>query len=276
MRSPLPLVTLALLCAGRALALDITTCGQTVPAGQVGELQNDLLCSTATPAVNLESGTALHLNGHTITGGSSGVYGPLEGHFDVRGPGTISDADVAGIAVGANASATISALTVQGCYFGIYGDLSLGSRSRVKAVDVIASGNTYLGIHATKLRLRNVDASGNPGIAGILGTRISGVDVTASDNGTPPATNGSGHGVVGSGAVRLRNLIATGNNQAGVLSVGRRLVLADATVTGNNGELGAGVDVQSATLPRLRDVTCGLSDRYGTPGVQPWGVCAGD
>jgi hypothetical protein len=267
---------LALVTAVSASAGDITTCGQTVATGDIGELQNDLTCSTGEVGVTLERAAKLRLNGHSITGGSAGVLGPPAGRFEVRGPGTIAGAEVAGIYVGPDASAKVSDLTIQGSYWGIEGDPSAGSRSRVKAVDVIATGNTYIGIEAVKLVLRNVDASGNPGLAGIQGSRISGADVTASNNGTPPATSGWGYGVVGFSRVRLRNLVATGNNQAGVLSIAVPLVLDGAIVTGNNGELGAGVDVQSIAFPHLRDVTCNLSDRWGVAGVQPWGVCSGD
>jgi hypothetical protein len=67
--------------------------GQIVDAGQVGEVLADLDCtaSTSSPAVTLEPGSTLHLNGHAVAGGHLGVLtdpgkkgGPLT---RIQGPG---------------------------------------------------------------------------------------------------------------------------------------------------------------------------------------------
>jgi len=55
-----------LLCGGRAQALDITSCGQTVPAGETGVLVGDLQCDPATRGVTLQYAATLDLNGHAL------------------------------------------------------------------------------------------------------------------------------------------------------------------------------------------------------------------
>ena len=264
-----------LLVAARAVALDITSCGQTIPVGKTGELQNDLVCSIDDPGVTVERSTVLYLNGHSITGGGAGVIGPDAGRFAVRGPGTIAGADVAGITFGDHGVLTVSDVTVEGSFWGIRGVFGADTRSRIKATNVIVTGNSYIGIEATRIDLRNVDASGNPGFAGLQGARVSGRDVRANGNGTLPASSGRGMGIVGFAKIQLKYVEATDNVQAGVLGNGR-FAISFGTITGNNGEYGSGVDIQSLLFPRLRDVTCGLSDRWGTSGVQPFGVCAND
>jgi hypothetical protein len=62
------LVILSLMLSSAAYAVDISTCGQIVDAGQVGEVLADLDCtgSSNSPAVTLEPGSMLHLNGHAV------------------------------------------------------------------------------------------------------------------------------------------------------------------------------------------------------------------
>jgi hypothetical protein len=274
----LPVFAIALLVAGDVGAVDtvdVTTCGQVVPAGSIGELRNDIVCSTDTPALVVETGTRLHLNGFTITGGSSGVIGPDRGRFIVEGPGTIENADRDGIVVGPRATLKVSGITVRGCFIGIGGAFGGDDRSAVRATDVTVTTSRYAGVQATKLRLRNVNVSGNEGLAGAYCAQVIGQDVTANDNGLALSpSSGSGFGVIALDKLRLRNVVATGNRQAGVAS-GKALAIVGGTVTGNDG-LGAGVDVQSGLPPRLAGVTCGVSDQAYVAGVQGWGVCVND
>src|SRR5262245_39427964 len=53
-------------------ALDITTCGATVPPNEIGVLQADLVC-TGGYAVELQAGATLDLNAHTVTYGGGGA-----------------------------------------------------------------------------------------------------------------------------------------------------------------------------------------------------------
>src|SRR5262249_51252908 len=57
----LPVVT-----ASPVRALDITTCGVTVPPGEIGALQADLVCAGGN-AVELQSGATLDLTAHVLT-----------------------------------------------------------------------------------------------------------------------------------------------------------------------------------------------------------------
>jgi hypothetical protein len=62
------LVSPSLMLSSAAYAVDISTCGQIVDAGQVGEVLADLDCtgSSNSSAVTLEPGSMLHLNGHAV------------------------------------------------------------------------------------------------------------------------------------------------------------------------------------------------------------------
>jgi len=55
-----------------AEAVDISSCGQTVPPGAVGVLQADVACPSVV-GVHLGLGATLDMNGHAITAGSVGV-----------------------------------------------------------------------------------------------------------------------------------------------------------------------------------------------------------
>ena len=61
---------------GTAEAVPITQCGQTVPAGDTGDLLNDLVCSDPTGSgVTVGDGATVNLNGFSMTGpGVSGIH----------------------------------------------------------------------------------------------------------------------------------------------------------------------------------------------------------
>src|SRR5262245_15049690 len=67
-------LVLVLLGSSTLQAADVTTCGQTLLAGEVGNLVADLDC-TGIPAaaVYMNAGATLEMNGHTLTGGVTGV-----------------------------------------------------------------------------------------------------------------------------------------------------------------------------------------------------------
>ena len=62
------LLALCVLGSQPAWALDITACGATVPPGETGVLQADLLCSGEYAGVTLENQATLDMNGHSIRG----------------------------------------------------------------------------------------------------------------------------------------------------------------------------------------------------------------
>jgi len=97
-------ILMAILAGGPALAMDITTCGQFVPAGESAVLTTDLACARTTTwpfsaqGVTLDGGASVHLSGHSITGDGGGV-GVTCNPQSVRarrepcrvtGPGTVS------------------------------------------------------------------------------------------------------------------------------------------------------------------------------------------
>src|SRR5689334_23011134 len=82
-------VTLLLPCS--VFALDVTTCGQTVPTGDVGVLQADL--SECVDGVVLADRAVLDMAGHAISASHLGVQ-CIAPRCAVHGPGDISGAVV--------------------------------------------------------------------------------------------------------------------------------------------------------------------------------------
>ena len=78
------------------------------------------------------------------------------------------------------------------------------------------------------------------------------------------------------GAVRIRNLTATGNHWQGVLAAVAGL--RDSTVTGND-VASFGIDIGTLHRPGLVSTSCGLSahEPYLAPiAGPPWGLCTND
>ena len=87
------LASLALvpLLAGPAYGVDVTMCGQVVPAGGTGVLRADLSGCSTNPSVTVGDGGSVLLNGHSITSTAPGANGIVcEGGCLVQGPGKIS------------------------------------------------------------------------------------------------------------------------------------------------------------------------------------------
>jgi hypothetical protein len=257
------LLTLLLAAPAVAAPVPVTTCGQVVERGTVGVLTGDLACGIkwgtcrqcATcpdyldpavacsapadcpdPSVNIcdggggfsvavfvVPGARLELNGHTIGGAQIGVFGGRpdfvipRGTLRIVGPGTIT--------------ATREAVR--------------GFRATVTGVSL--HENLY-GIAVSKLRLSDVDASGNT------------IGVSVFDS------------------LRATRLTSDGNRNIGVLAYERaRLSSSHVTASG-------GVDIASELRPRVTATTCDRSaalEETSEPGVYeptgpPWGVCAGD
>src|SRR5207249_8114063 len=76
---------LRLLVGNPGWAIDILSCGEMVPAGDVGVLQADLTCSGV--GVEVDEMATLQLNGHSITGASPGVFCPHR--CTIQGPGEL-------------------------------------------------------------------------------------------------------------------------------------------------------------------------------------------
>jgi hypothetical protein len=231
-----------------AHALDITTCGQTVAAGEVGVLQVDI--SGCEFGVVLMNHAVLEMAGHAISVGNLGVQ-CLESRCAIHGPGDISGGGV-----------------------GIWGFYPTGKRV-VCDVDIPDTKNGGIQ-NAQRARVSNVTVrrvgfgSLNPEYSsGVYVDVLLGTNLTAADN--------AGYGVLGGSKVKLTALIATGNGNAGLTAQGRSL-LRDSALTGNDG-YESGYDLVAYLRPRVIDTICG---RSASPGVTaeepgpPWGVCAND
>ena len=242
------LVALTFLLPCSVLALDLATCGQTVPAGEVGVLQGDL--TACVDGVVLADRAVLEMAGHAISASHLGVQ-CIGSRCAVHGPGDISGAVV-----------------------GIWGFYPTG---KIEVTDVDIHDTPLAGIqNARRGTLTNVTVRragfGAPDpeySAGIYVDRLKGTNVTTADN--------AGYGVLGGSVVKLTGLTSTGNGNAGIAAQNRSLV-RDSTITGNDG-YGTGVDFVAYRRPRVIDTVCGLSASPGPTAEQPgppWGVCSGD
>ena len=265
------------LLASSAHALDITTCGQTVPSFDVGVLQTDLVCPNPNTgegclaggmgdpaAVDLQADATLQLNGHTITGGCFGVRAITDSpkrRLTIQGPGHITGAFYGVFFVG---KLTVDDLTLDGNGAGIVSADAPDVRSRLIVTNVVANGSNGVydasGIVAYRIDATSVTANGNAS-AGIFATgRLKASAVTTNDN---------GNGIYSFGKVVVDGLTATNNTSYGVAA--RRLRLLNATVTGSQ----SGIDLWTRSRPSTVNVTCDHSGSQTNPPI-PWGVCAGD
>ena len=265
-------------------ASPITTCGTAIPDKEVGTLAADLDCTDpATPAVSLGHRATLELAGHEIHGISAdgqvsrNVVACTDRACTIVGPGRIvgndgtgsygacvSGADDGLLTMTSNGQGTIR---VESCSTGVLGRTA-------KLTDVQAFSN-MVGISVYKnVHLRNVEASGNQ--FGVIGRKIAGEDVQADTN--------TRFGIVGNafhGAVKLKNLVASGNGDAAVIAWSVKL--GGGGAVGNNG-YGQGIDVVSATKPHVSDFSCIASGKIGESYIMgpplllsgSWGVCSGD
>ena len=257
----LPLAFAATLAEGGE-RIDITSCGQTIPARARGRLQADLVCSSSQTGVLMGDRSSLQLNDHSITGGSRGVSILSEARrVRIKGPGTISGAGLSGITASPDDPERfrmkVSDVVLTGNRSGIR------CSGRVALRDVTVSGNTEWGIAVFgRIHVRNVTAIGN-GISGIFSSvDVKGNHVIASGNGLL--------GINGNLDVKLRNLTAVNNGSFGVAA--GRARLSKSTVTDNDAA-GDGIDILSQAPPVVRKTVCGKSsDAFGGS----WGVCTDD
>jgi hypothetical protein len=251
-------ISLALLTASSAHAVDITSPGQTVPEGEKGVLQADLICVPAGLGVALKNGAKLDLNGHTLDGcsilGSGLPSEPLR--LSVRGPGEIHNA---GISFSAGTLRVRDVVIQDPPSGGIQGRNGInGGPSTLKLDDVTVTGSTGVGIEASRVIARHVNVSGfdEQGIIGWQSVSASHAVVTGNLEGVYSAAN-----------VRLRDSQVTGNTSLGVIA-NLAIAVSRSTVTGN------GTDLASQIEPRVKASSCDTSLNMQTQ--LPWGVCAGD
>jgi hypothetical protein len=264
-----------------AHALDVTACDQLVPAGQVGEVRNDLDCAGAPSGVRLGNRATLRLNGHRLNGPTTSedlvsalgrravIIGPGElgaaincviawnGGLVVDGRGLVIHDCATGI--GAVGPVTVENATLRDNQFGIWG------AGTVTATHVSAVDNAAEGISSAKtLRVRDVVVTGS-GEVGVSGDFASIRDATIV---------GNQRGVIG-GSLSIIHSRITDN--AGIGARARRVLrVRDSTATGNGAAAGTvppDVDLYSERgLVGVTRTTCGKS--AGPLG--PLGVCAND
>lgn len=266
------LVLATLILATRVEALDISAPGATVIGGDLGVLVADLVCPTPSVGVYLDDGATLDMNGHTMDGCSIGAASgsaTVPQRITVRGPGEIRNAG-AGVSIRAGVI-RISDVVIRDCTFGLSGsgDFDDGP-SLIRASNVTVTGSDFMGIVATKVKVRTVTSSNNgrtgvfPG-GGIVGwASLSARDVIANDNG--------GGGLFSNGKLKARDSVVMGNVDIGVY--GFRVALSGSTVTGNATGAQPGADVVSSYPPVVKMTTCGTS--LNANGLSTWGVCTDD
>jgi hypothetical protein len=265
---------LALLCSillgSVAWGLDVTSCGTTVPAGDTGVLTTDLVCSPVPVGafgVQLGDRSTLDLAGHTITGGITGVVGDFQATPRCR----IVSSAPGGAIVG-------SLFGIDDCF-------------KTEVSDVAVVGVTMQAIGGPRLVLTNVTIQdgGEP----ITTSRLDATNLVLTNN----------HGALQANRATIRGLTATGNT-GGAAADGsgtffirayKRLVLSDATITGNvgvaitgarvtlrnstvtgNDTTGNGIDLLTTAKPRLIESTCGRSAELNAFIGASWQVCTDD
>jgi hypothetical protein len=241
-------ISLLLLSASPSIALDIFFCGQAVPSNQVGVLTADLNC-IGDIGVLLDPYAELDMNGHQISGGTTGVL-CLEKRCEIHGPGRITGASLCGVQAANNPG-----------HFKIL----------IDGVDIDNTQCAVAGSSAKdiSLRVENVNVTDNLG--GLSAGRITATNLIATGN-----ANGA---VDGRRGIRLIDSTITANPGIGVIAR-RGVLLRDSVVTGNDAT--NGYDVAAQRRPRLDGGTCGRSVVIPkvfvlpSPGDSSWGVCTDD
>ena len=278
-----------LVLAVRAGAMDITTCGQTVPQGEIGVLQADLDCSSfGANSVTLGLKATLDMNGHSIASSSVGgailcFFGGLicqpkggttvcHGHkgsctvTSSVGRGRVVAPPGGGPGIGGERDIVLQNLDVVGTSIG-------GTKLTATDVSVTNVPGASVGIFVErKATLTRVESSG--GYLGIYGLAadVKGTDVVVQNN------RGGG---ISAARVRITHLTAVGNGTEPSAAFGAgvaagKVFLFDSTLTGNSYQ-GRPVDILAAHRPRIFNTTCDHSevlDFSQTPST--WGVCASD
>jgi hypothetical protein len=263
------------LVSSTARALDITSCGQTIPVGRVGVLQADLACndgdnSTVADGVTIERNGTLDLNGHSLTvlddGGavnsavycisicrvrdsSGGPNGRIIGHANsiaVLGHAVrLYDTDLDSVGDGIRATRVrLSNVTINGC-------AEAGVKAeKVTLEDTTISGCKYGILVNRKVVAKNSTISDNTSGGIDSGRMLNGTNVTITNNGS--------FGI---------DAIAGDNNHLG------RIKLRDSQV------LGHATDLKSTLPPQLSNTMCGTSEAFDKEtyaSLGTWGVCAND
>lgn len=248
MRRFLPTLFLLAALPAAAGAVDVTTCGQTVPPDEVGVLQADLTgCGANDVAVAIADRGKLLLNGHAIASGAIGVQ-CIGRRCSVDGPGEIRDVSLFGILI----SKKHGRLRVRDAVVrdsGQIGIASLGSRGRVKLERVTVAGNRS-GVETTTngaVSGKDVEVVGNLQWGVVAGRDLHFTRLTVVDTGLGQPQPGDGLVCFWCGGT-----------------------LRASSVTGSTGK-----DILTFRKPELARSTCGTSGSPYDP-ERTWSVCAND
>jgi Right handed beta helix region len=270
-------LVVAALAAPAAHAYDVTTCYQTVPSGQTGVLQNDIVCDGSMgPNVNVGRHAKLLLNGHSISGGYIGIAtdpGNI-GRAQIRGPGEIfgvtGGGGPFGCAISTAGKASISDVTLHDNDCGI---------TRVYNFSMKLDGVTITNNATDGIRIYGPLPSG-PGKGQLTGRNLTvtmngggGIFNDGTLNLRDSTISGNGGDGIDAHAFRfsLHNVTVNDNGGAGLLSTRTHPgVLKKSTLTGN----GAAGDIAAPVAPKLPGSTCGISVDTDSGGSLH--ICAGD
>jgi hypothetical protein len=225
------LVILSVMLSSAAYAVDVATCGQMVLPGDVAQVVADLDCTGAptAPAVTLEPGSTLLLDGHAVSGGQIGIEtepgkkgGPTT---RIIGPGEITG--MTGCAIWAQNRISVQNVDLHenGCGITVVYNYPL-TLSQVSVTDNAGDGITYLSV---------------------LGNgRIDGDGVTITGN--------RGDGILTTGKVKLEDALVQDNGGVGVESILKSIRVLRGTLVHNTDG-----DVVSFRRSKLVEATCGHS-----------------
>lgn len=259
---PVSCLALALLFSAPAGAVDVTSCGQIIPARQTADLIADLDCPDAPSSgtlqelsgIYLERGARLHLNGFTLSGEVYGVG--CEGTCTIEGPGTIRDFAEGVVSYGTTKVENVVFQDSNGYAIHVYGEKTL------KAEDVtVLDHDGLVAMAASRMKAKNVT----------IERCWYGIITLKTLVATGLTVRDCGQRAIGAGTVRGKDLTVVDN--AGIGIIASKIILADSVVTGNDTG-STGIDLQSARAPKLTNTTCELSADADTG--TPFGVCSED
>jgi hypothetical protein len=293
------LVALALVVTASVAgaAMQLTTCGATIPPGETGVLQNDVTCEyrcsldptilcredeslcghgACTPErFILARGATLDLNGHTILDAyqASGVWcgasiNDNQGYCVVKGPGMVLGGKGTGID-GGGMDVVVQNVTIGNT------DTAIFTHGQIIADGLVIRRGRENTVYGGKgVTLTNSHADGdNPIISG-ADMMLNNVEIGPQEGSLQAA--GEVHGqdvrIAGSGSIvghdialsRLTSEPDSGFRIRPFVSATRRLSLVDSDVA----------SIGSGELPVLVRTTCDTSQITGTSAS--WGVCSND
>lgn len=241
MRTMLLLVVVCLGLGGiSAAALDVTSCGEIVPAGQAARLAADLDCPSGAGIV-LGDRARLYLDGHVLSGSPDSSNVVCQGpKCKIVGPGEIVGGNYA---VTGEGEVLVSEATIR--------DQIRGGIDGIASVRVRRVTMTGIGFGHPSPSSSEVIRSG----------RLRGPYLEARNNA----------GGISSTEYRLRHATITDNGGIGIGGPGFGR-LSRSTVTGNlGGALGVPIDVFGIQPPKLYNTVCDHS--YNANNGGDFGIC---